>query len=148
MILRGSWSFLFKYVWPPAVFAGVWSLMGEWQRSNPKDKALLAVFFIPSLLSVGGLLVCIAYFVLFKLPAFVLSVLGWLLLISIFSGGGLFCYERLHGKKVETPTHHSTEDVYDVTPPTRDAGTGEASKTKTGKKQNWFDGVRNMKWPR
>ncbi len=147
--MRGYWSYLFRYVWPPSVFAGVWSLMGEWQRSDVKDRAILGVFFIPALLSVAGLLVCVAYFVLFKLPSFILSVLGWLLLISIFSGGGMFCYERLRGKKTSGPTHYATTDAYDATATTGNANPGPSNpNTESDKRGNWFDGVRNMKWPR
>lgn len=147
--MRGYWSYLFKYVWPPSVLAGVWSLMGEWQRCDVKDRAMLTVFFIPALLSVGGLLVCVAYFVLFKLPSFILSVLGWLLLISLFSGGGMFCYEKLRGKKVSGSTHYATTDAYDATATTENAEPGPSSSNPESRKPgSWFDGVRNMKWPR
>jgi hypothetical protein len=127
------------------VFAGVMALLGEWRRCELKDRALLTLFFIPAFLSGGGLLLCIAWFVLFKLPSFILSVLGWLLLTSIFSGGGLFCCEKIRGKKLsKDPTRYSTSDAYDATAENLDAEpTGSENKQK-----NWFDGVRNMKWPR
>ena len=151
MILRGHWSFLFKYVWPPAVFAGMWSLMSEWQRSDVKNRTILTIFFIPALFSLGGLLVCVAYFVLFKLPSFILSVLGWLLLISLFSGAGLFFYEKLKGKSTSGPTHYATTNTYDATAEhtatSSDSG-ATASGSKESKHDNWFDSVRNMKWPR
>jgi hypothetical protein len=116
------------------------SLLGEWRRCDLKDRAILTVFFIPALLSVGGLLFCVAWFVLFKLPAFILSVLGWLLLISLFSGGGLFCNEKIRGgRPSENSTRHAS-DVYDVP-------NGDASQSE-GPPKNWFDGIRNMKWPR
>jgi len=106
------------------------ALLGEWQRSDVKSKAILAVFFIPALFCVGGLVICIGYFVLFNLPSFILSVLGWLLLISLFSGGGLFCYEKISGK---SSTRDSSSYDYDVTP-------GEG--TVKGPK-NWFH---DAKW--
>ena len=125
-----QWSFLWKYIWPPSVFSGMLALLGEWQRSDVKSKAILAVFFIPALFCVGGLVICIGYFVLFNLPSFILSVLGWLLLISLFSGGGLFCYEKISGK---SSTRDSSSYDYDVTP-------GEG--TVKGPK-NWFH---DAKW--
>ena len=126
----GKWSYLLKYVWPPSVISGVLALLGEWHRSDVKTKAVLTVFFIPALFSVGGLVVCIAYFVLFKLPSFILSVLGWLLLISLFSGGGLYCYEIINDKR---GVRDSTSSAYDVTP-------GENARKD---KKNWFN---DMKW--
>jgi hypothetical protein len=129
-ISMGRWSFLLKYIWPPSVFSGVLALLGEWQRSDVKTKAILAVFFIPALFSVGGLVVCVAYFVLFHLPSFILSGVGWLLLISLFSGGGLFCYEKISGKRA---SHDSTPYAYDVT----------SDEETVKEKKNWFD---NMKW--
>lgn len=151
MILRGHWGYLLKYVWPPSVLAGMWSLMGEWQRSDVKNRAILTVFFIPALFSLGGLLVCVAYFVLFKLPSFILSVLGWLLLISLFSGGGLFFYEKLRGKEgkdTSGPAHYTTTTSENVDATSFDASFGAPSESKGNKHGNWFDNVRNMKWPR
>jgi len=107
-------------------------LAGEWRRSDTKGKVILAVFFIPALFCVGGLIVQIAYFILFNLPAFILSVLGWLILISLFSGGGIFCYEKISGQRA---TRDSTSDFYDVTP---DYGTGKDKKA-------WFDDVKWFK---
>ena len=130
--MASRWSFLFKYLWPPLVFSGVLALLGEWQRTDLKGKAILTVFFIPALVSVGGLIICIAYFVLFHLPSFILSVFGWFLLISLFSGGGLFCYEKINNKRAspDSPPH-----VYDVNPDK------EAEKGKN----NWYDDVKWFK---
>jgi len=136
----GKWSFLMKYIWPPSVIAGVLALLREWQRSGVKTKAILTVFFIPALFCVAGLVIRIAYFVLFNLPSFVLSVLGWLLLISLFSGGGLFCYEKISGKRA---LHDSTSYDYDVS-------SGEADEKAEKGKKNWFQDKKNwfndIKW--
>jgi hypothetical protein len=130
-----SWSFLFKYVWPPSVLTGVCSLFGEWQRGDAKNKILVGIFFIPALLSLGGLLLCVAYFVLFKLPSFILEVLGWLLLASLFSGGGLFCCEKL--------TNAASRP--------HGAGGGTSADPEVVEEPaapKWWGGVRNVKWPR
>ena len=124
----GKWSFLLKYIWPPSVISGVLALLREWHGCDAKNKAILAIFFIPAMFCVGGLVVCIAYFVLFHLPSFILSVLGWLMLISLFSGGGLFCYEKMLDKR-----NSDGSEPYDVTPE------GETEKDK----KNWFE---NNKW--
>ena len=135
----GTVSFLLKYIWPPSVFAEVHVLFKEWQRSDVKNKAILGVFFIPAVLSLGGLLLCVAYFVLFKLPSFILSVLGWLLLVSLFSGGGLFCYEKLVEKRTPgtSRTHHTESHEYDATT------TAESARAETKEKaRSWFDSIR------
>jgi hypothetical protein len=129
-----SWSFLFRYIWPPSVLTGVCSLFGEWQRGDAKNKILVGIFFIPALFSLGGLLLCVAYFVLFKLPSFILEVLGWLLLTSLFSGGGLLCCEKLTNAGSPRETGGGT------------AGDPEVVEEPGPRK--WFDGLRNMKWPR
>ena len=130
----GKWSFLMKYIWPPSVIAGVLALLREWHRCDAKNKAILAVFFFPAMLCVGGLVFRIVYFILFNLPAFVLSILGWLMLISLFSGCGLFCHEKINGKRPAANNDSSSYD-YDVT------SDGETEKDK----KNWFDDI-NIKW--
>ena len=126
----GKWSFLMKYIWPPSVIASVLALLREWHRCDMKNKTILAVFFIPAMVCVGGLVIRIAYFVLFHLPSFILSILGWLMLISLFSGGGLFCYEKISGKRA---SQDSASYDYDAT-----------SEEETGKgPKKWFD---DMKW--
>jgi hypothetical protein len=151
----GAASFFFKYIWPPSVFAEVYALFGEWQRSDVKNKAILGVFFIPAIFSLGGLLLCIAYFVLFKLPSFILSVLSWLILISLFSGGGLFCCEKLLGKGAagspgpsdssnssnSSKTRRASSSGFDATVTAEDVGT----KTSETPLKNWFDSIRKTK---
>ena len=130
----GRWMFLLKYIWPPSVFSGVIALFKEWRSSEVKNKAILTAFFVPAIFSVLGLVVYVAYFILFQLPAFVLGVLGWLLLISLFSGGGLFCYEKISGKRdTRDTTSDSTSYDYDVAP---DWEIGKG-------KKNWFN---DIKW--
>jgi hypothetical protein len=145
----GAASFLFKYIWPPAVFSELRALFLEWQRSDVKNKAILGIFFIPAMLSLGGLLLCVAYFILFKLPSFILSVLGWLLLTSLFSGGGLFCYERLIEKRPPNPsdstkTRHSESYDYDATVTAEDAKESANAETQEAPKK-WFENLRRTK---
>jgi len=116
------------------------TLIREWQRGDVKTKAILAVFFIPALLCVAGLVFRIAYFILFNLPSFILSVLGWLLLISLFSGGGLFCYEKISGKRASN----------DAKPFDFDIPSGGADEKDDKSKKNWFQDKKNwfndFKW--
>jgi hypothetical protein len=128
------------------VLSGVLSLLQEWRRCDFRDRAFVALFFIPAMLSVGGLLVYVAWFVLFRLPSFVLGVLGWLLLISIFCGGGLFCCEKLRGGK--TWSSSSSSGSYDGTTIFEDPADSKKSGDESHGGKNWFDSVRNMKWPR
>jgi hypothetical protein len=148
----GAASFLFKYIWPPAVFAELRALFAEWQRSGVKNKAILGVFFIPAMLSLGGLLLCVAYFVLFKLPSFILSVMGWLLLTSLFSGGGLFCYERLVEKRSPNSSNSSNSSKtrraesydYDATVTAEDAKESANAETQETSRK-WFKNMRDTK---
>ena len=137
-----NWRSLLRYLWPGSVFSGVMNIIKEWRHCDVKTKAMLAVFFIPAILSVVGLVASIARFVLFVLPAFVMTLLGWLLLILLFGGGGLFCYEKMSGKRV---TNNSTS-FYDVTPNSSDGETGDTKQDWFGDKKNWFDDVK--RWTR
>jgi len=129
----GWLSIFMEYVWPPSVISKLFALFIEWQRCDAKNKTILTLFFIPALLCVGGLVFQVAHFILFHLPAFIMGVLGWLLLISLFSGGGLFCYEKMNSKRAP---HNQASDFYDVTPddeePVKD-------------KKSWFSDVKWFK---
>ena len=129
----GKWSFLLKYIWPPSVFSGVLTLIREWHKCDVKNKAILVVLFTPAFLSVGGLVLYIVRFVLFVLPSFILTLMLCLLLISLFSGGALFFYEKIRGKR--TSRDQASYD-YDVT---SDVESEDDEKSK----KKWFD---DMKW--
>ena len=139
-----SWTFLWKYLWPPTVFSNVLRLFQEWRACDLKDRALLSALFLPAFLAVGGLLFNVAYFVLFKLPSFILSLLGWVLLISLFSGAGLFFYERVWSKRASQRSGTSFEETT-VFVEDADEGGAETGNRDPGK---WFNDLKNMKWPR
>ena len=122
-------SIFMEYIWPPSVISKLFALFIEWQRCDAKNKTILTLFFIPALLCAGGLAFHVAHFILFHLPSFVMGILYWLLLISLLSGGGLFCYEKVNNRRV---THDSSQNFYDVTPDE------EPEKSK----KTWFDDVK------
>ena len=150
-MLRLFFARLMMYLWPPRLFAGLSRILLEWQRSDVRNKGLLLLVFSPMLLCLIGLLISVASFVLFVLPSFVLRLLGWLLLTSLFGGGGLYFYERLKGGK--PPRASSKEEPYDVSAKSQDS----VSKEKTASppsgsdpKQSetthtWYENVRDMK---
>lgn len=148
-MFRDIGSYLLKYLWPPKLLSGLSFVLGEWHKSDAKDKTLLLLIFSPMMVCVLGLLFSIAGFVLFVLPSFVLKVLGWLLLIALFGAGGLFFYEKTQGKHSSGSTRYTNSAAYDVSSEKTDASASEkepnAEENITNK---WFKEVRNMKWPR
>jgi len=141
----GWWSVFVEYIWPPSVIAKVLTLFSEWHRSDTKDKAILALFFVPALICAGGLIFHIASF-MFQLVVFVVWTLGWLLLTSLFSSGGLYCYDKMNDKRSSaSATRRSVSDFYDVTidEEMKRDDMKKDKKTWFDDKKAWFD---DIKW--
>ena len=61
--------------------------------------------------SMGGVIFSIVYFVLFVLPSFLFSVLGWGMLTALFGAGGKYCYKYFTGKEVKDEGDKNVIDV-------------------------------------
>lgn len=143
-MFREVWSNTLRYLWPPKLLAGLSFILSEWHRSDIKEKTLLLILFAPMLFCILGLLYSVASFVLFILPSFILSVLGWGLLIALFGGGGLFFFEKMQGKRASQDSHYTSSTTYDFSTDENSTDAGEAA-SNSPPKASWF---KNVKWPR
>lgn len=82
-----------------------------WQDSDAKERGILLLTFSPMFISLGGLVFSIIYFVLFVLPSFLFSILGWGILTALFGAGGKYCYKYFTGKEVKTKIDKNVIDV-------------------------------------
>ena len=82
-----------------------------WQDSDAKERGILLLTFAPMFLCMIGLIFSIVHFVLFILPSFLFSILGWGMLTALFGSGGKYCYKYFTGKEVKAKI---SKDVIDV----------------------------------
>ena len=82
-----------------------------WQESDAKERGILLLTFSPMFISLGGLIFSIIYFVLFVLPSFLFSILGWGILTALFGAGGKYCYKYFTGKEVKAKIDKNVIDV-------------------------------------
>jgi len=105
------------------------------------------------LFCVLGLLFSVASFVLFVLPSFILRLLGWGLLTTLFGAAGAYCHDRLKGRS-SSSSYRTGRDFYDVTdvteetsgPNTKEKASSSRSTSKEEDPPSWFDNVRRMRW--
>lgn len=135
-------SHLMTYLWPPRLFAGLSCILSEWRRSDLRDRGMLLLVFSPMLICTGCLLFSIASFVLFVLPSFVLSVFGWLLLISIFGGGGLYLREKLSGRFTYPASTSDDTEAYKVEAEEKQDSPASSSSQNSEPTRAWYNKIR------
>ena len=137
--MRDIWTNAMKYLWPPKLLSGLTYVLGKWHSSDAKDKSLLLLIFSPMFICILCLLVEVAGFVLFVLPSFILKLLGWLLLICLFGGAGVFGYEKIWGQRSDSSSSSYAEAAYEeVADDDFEAPTSDSS-------SKWFKNTREAK---
>ena len=82
-----------------------------WNESNTKERGILLLTFSPMFLSMGGVIFTIIYFVLFVLPSYLFSILGWGMLTALFGAGGKYCFKYFTGKELNAKKDVNVIDV-------------------------------------
>ncbi len=100
-----------KLVKPSMYISGMDYVFKLWSDSNTKERGILLLTFSPMFVSMGGVIFTVIYFVLFVLPSYVFSILGWGMLTAIFGAGGKYCFKYFTGKEIKTKI---TKNVIDV----------------------------------
>ena len=59
----------------------------------------------------GGVIFTIIYFVLFVLPSYLFSILGWGMLTALFGAGGKYCFKYFTGKEIKAKSDKNVIDV-------------------------------------
>lgn len=104
-------AYCMKLVKPSMYISGMDYVFKLWSDSNTKERGILLLTFSPMFVSMGGVIFTVIYFVLFVLPSYVFSILGWGMLTAIFGAGGKYCFKYFTGKEIKTKI---TKNVIDV----------------------------------
>ena len=95
-------QFAVKFLKPSLYMGGLDFVLNIWRNSEPKDRGILLLVFSPMFVCLGGFIFTIIYFVLFILPSYLFSFLGWGLLTAIFGAGGKYFFKHFTGKEIPT----------------------------------------------
>ena len=104
-------GYVMKLVKPSMYMSGMDYVFKLWQEADAKERGILLLTFSPMFISLGGLVFSIIYFVLFVLPSFLFSILGWGILTALFGAGGKYCYKYFTGKEVKAKIDKNVIDV-------------------------------------
>lgn len=117
-----------KVLKPSLYLGGFDYFLGLWKDGSVKDKGILVLMFAPMFFCLAGLIFSIIYFVLFVLPSYLFTFIGWALLTALFGMGGKYFYSYLTNRPVNEKTSSDFIDVEVV------AGkTAETEKNNAGK---------------
>ena len=100
-----------KFVKPSMYISGMDYVFKLWSEANPKERGILLLTFSPMFVSMGGVILTIIYFVLFVLPSYLFSILGWGMLTALFGAGGKYCFKYFTGKEIRDKTDKNVIDV-------------------------------------
>ena len=89
-----------KFLKPSVYMGGLDFVLKIWRDADAKERGILLLVFIPMFVSMGGFIFTIIYFVLFVLPSYLFSFLGWGILTALFGAGGKYCYKYFTGKEI------------------------------------------------
>lgn len=135
-------GYVMKLVKPSMYMSGMDYVFKLWQDSDAKERGILLLTFSPMFISLGGLVFSIIYFVLFVLPSFLFSILGWGILTALFGAGGKYCYKYFTGKEVKAKidkniidVDYVEEDADEVSDEPDASEKAEESKKKTARKK-------------
>lgn len=106
-------DYLAKFIKPSLYLSGLSDVIKLWQDSDTKERGILLLTFAPMFLCLGGFVFAIIHFVLFILPSFLFSLLGWGLLSTIFGYGGKYLYKHLTGHEIKA-SGKIDPDIIDV----------------------------------
>ena len=118
-------EYAMKFLKPSLYMGGLDFVLGIWREADAKERGILLLVFSPMFVCMGGFVFTIIYFVLFVLPSYLFSFLGWGILTALFGAGGKYCYKYFTGKEIRT----GDKDIID-------AEFSETSSKSTSRKAN------------
>ena len=104
-------EYVMRLLKPSMYISGMDYVFKLWQESDTKERGILLLTFSPMFLSMGGFVFTIIYFVLFVLPSYLFSLLGWGVLTALFGAGGKYCYKYFTGKEIKAKKDSNVIDV-------------------------------------
>ena len=104
-------SYVMRLVKPSMYISGMDYVFKLWNDSDAKERGILLLTFSPMFISMGGVIFTIIYFVLFVLPSYLFSILGWGMLTALFGAGGKYCFKYFTGKEIKAKSDKNVIDV-------------------------------------
>ena len=104
-------AYVMRLVKPSMYISGMDYVFKLWSESNTKERGILLLTFSPMFVSMGGVIFTIIYFVLFVLPSYLFSILGWGMLTALFGAGGKYCFKYFTGKEIQEKKEPNVIDV-------------------------------------
>ena len=89
-----------KFIKPSLYLGGFDYFLRLWKDSDAKDRGILILMFTPMFFCLAGLIFSIIYFVLFVLPSYLFTFIGWALLTALFGIGGKYFFSHLTGREM------------------------------------------------
>ena len=109
-------EYVMRLLKPSMYISGMDYVFKLWQESDTKERGILLLTFSPMFLSMGGFVFTIIYFVLFVLPSYLFSFLGWGILTALFGAGGKYCYKHFTGKEIRVTDKNVIDAEFTETP--------------------------------
>ena len=100
-----------KFIKPSLYLGGFDYFLGLWKAADAKDRGILVLMFAPMFFCLAGLIFSIIYFVLFVLPSYLFTFIGWALLTTLFGAGGKYFYAQVTHRDM---SERSAPEVVDV----------------------------------
>ena len=107
-------DFISKYIQPSLYIRGLENFMRYWRVSDIKDRGILLLVFAPMFICLAALGLSLVYFVLFVLPSYFFSFIGWALLTAIFGEGANYFYSHFTGQKDSYSSSSNDPEYIDV----------------------------------
>ena len=126
-------KYAMKFLTPSLYMGGLDFVLSIWREADAKDRGILLLVFVPMFLCMGGFIFTIIYFVLFVLPSYLFSFLGWGALTALFGAGGKYCYKYFTGKEIKAGGRNIIDVEYTETPKT-ESPSAKSSRRKTNAK--------------
>lgn len=104
-------AYVMRLVKPSMYISGMDYVFKLWNESDTKERGILLLTFSPMFVSMGGVIFTIIYFVLFVLPSYLFSILGWGMLTALFGAGGKYCFKYFTGKELKDKKEPNVIDV-------------------------------------
>ena len=100
-----------KFIKPSLYLGGFDYFLSLWKAAGAKDRGILILMFAPMFFCLAGLIFSIMYFVLFVLPSYLFTFIGWALLTAVFGTGGKYFYGHLTHNEMPESTSASSEFI-------------------------------------
>ncbi|MBQ6775926.1 MAG: hypothetical protein IJP53_05645 [Synergistaceae bacterium] len=115
-------DYVMKFIKPSLYLGGFDYFLRLWKEADAKDRGILILMFTPMFFCFAGFLFSIMYFVLFVLPSYLFTFIGWALLTALFGAGGKYFYAHLTHREMP---ERAMPDFIDV-----EVVVGETAKTE------------------